>query len=92
MRFTLDHARAGVGSNLTISVEAEGDEIIASVTTTYDGFPLRPGDIEAGSRGYQCGYRQQGDGGPGTEHKLVVRATTTEGKLQSATSSWVDDV
>ncbi len=92
MRFKLGHVRTGVGTNLTVSVEAEGDETIASVTTTYDGFPLQPCDIGPGSQSYECEYRQEGDGGPGMQHKLAVRAINSQGKLQSATSSWVDEI
>ena len=92
MKFKLEHVRAGTGTNLMILVEAEGDETIASVTTKFDGVRLEACDVEPGNRSYQCGYRQEGDGGPGTKHKLVVAATNSKGKQENATSGWVDDV
>ncbi len=62
-----------------------------NVKTTLDGFPLGDDILNPPSVRYERTFRQDGTGGPGLKHTLIVTAHDQDGKEESATSIWEDD-
>ncbi len=90
MKFTITHARAFVGSNISICVEADPKEGLRSVQVVLDGDSLDTGDVEPGTQQYTQEYSAVGDAGAGVEHALVVTAMDEQGLPHSSTTRWVD--
>ena len=40
MKFAIQHQRSIVGNDISVGIEAEGDQVISHVTATLDGFDL----------------------------------------------------
>lgn len=53
MNFAIQHRRAVAGNDITVGVEAEGDQVISHVTTTLDGFDPGDDDLEPPSSSYE---------------------------------------
>jgi len=92
MKFTLNHSRALSGNDISVDLEAEGEEKIQRVETKLDGFSLGADVLEDSSDSYQRVFSGVGDAGPGTDHTLVVSVEQGDGKTHSATCMWTDPV
>ena len=86
MKFTIAHARDGVGFQIDVQVNAEGDERLASVKTEMDNFPLATDTLPATEVQYQRRFSQVS--GSGINHLVRVTATNTKGTVQSASQQW----
>ena len=92
MKFTLNHSRALTGNDISVDVEAEGEEAIQRVETKLDGFSVGEDELENSSDSYQRVFSGAGEAGPGTEHTLVVTVEQGDGKVHSSTCIWTDPV
>jgi hypothetical protein len=90
MKFTLSYARALLGNDIDIQIEAEDGETINRVTVLLDGFQLSDELLQESSVSYQRTFLQAGSAGPHNEHKLTVAATDMNGNHTSATREWQD--
>lgn len=90
MKFSIQHHRSIVGNDITVGVEADGDQVISHVTTTLDGFDIGDDDLEPLSSSYEHQFLQAGDASPHQTHELVVTVTDSEGKITSADRRWED--
>ncbi len=92
MKFTITHTRAFVGSNITVSVEADEKEILQSVGVVLDGDSLDSGEIEPGTQVYTQEYSGVGEAGAGAEHVLTVTAMSNDGQPHVSITRWVDTI
>jgi hypothetical protein len=90
MKFSIQHQRSIAGNDITVGVEAEGDQVISHVTTTLDGFDIGDDDLVPPSSSYEHQFLQAGDASPHLTHELVVTVTDSEGKITSADRRWED--
>jgi hypothetical protein len=90
IKFSIQHQRAIAGNDITIGIEADGDQVISRVTTTLDGFDLGDDELDPACSSYERQFLQAGDAAPHMEHELVVTATDAEGKTTSADRRWED--
>lgn len=90
MTFTATHARAFVGTDITVTVAAGDGESIASVSVQLDGFWLEELELASGMEKYERSFSGVGSGSPGAEHTLVVTARDAGGGVHGATTRWTD--
>jgi hypothetical protein len=90
MKFAIQHQRAVAGNDITVGVEAEGDQVISHVTTSLDGFDLGDDDLNPPSSSYERQFLQAGDASPHRDHELVVTVTDAQGKTTRADRRWQD--
>jgi hypothetical protein len=90
MKFAIQHQRSIAGNDITVGIEAEGDQIISRVTTTLDGFDLGDDELDAPCASYERQFLQAGDASPHREHELIVTVTDTQGKTVCADRRWED--
>lgn len=90
MKFTIQHQRAIVGNDISVGVDADGDQVISRVTTTLDGFDLADDQLDTPSVSYERQWLQAGDASPHRTHELVVTVTDSDGKTTSADRRWED--
>ena len=90
MKFTVSHARALSGNNISVKVETENDKPIQSVLTRLDGFQLTNDVLASASDVYERSWAGVGTAGIGAEHTLVLSAELEDGNVHSATSIWND--
>ena len=67
MKFSIQHQRSIAGNDITVGIEAEGDQVISHVTTTLDGFDIGDDDLVPPSSSYEYQFLQAGDASP-TSH------------------------
>ena len=46
MKFTIQRNRAIAGNDITVGIEAEGNEVISHVTTNLDGFDIGDDEVD----------------------------------------------
>jgi len=90
VKFTIQHQRAVAGNDIVVGIEAEGNEQIARVTTTLDGFDLADDMLDPPSVSYERQFLQAGDASPHREHQLTVTASDPGGQMKSADRRWQD--
>lgn len=90
MTFTATHARAFVGSDITVTVTASPQETIANVTVQLDGLLLDEVELSGGTESYTRTFAGAGGSQPGVDHTLVVTAEDAGGVPHSATTRWSD--
>jgi hypothetical protein len=90
MRFSIQHNRAIAGNDITVGIEADGNEVIAHVTTNLDGFDIGDDDIDPPSVSYEQQFLQAGDASPHMQHELIVTVTDTQGNTKTADRRWED--
>ena len=90
MRFSIQHSRAIAGNDIIVGVEAEGNEVIARVTTSLDGFDIGDDEIDPASVSYERQFLHAGDASPLLQHKLLVTVTDTQGNTKTADRRWQD--
>ena len=90
MKFSIQRTRAIAGNDITIGVEAEGNEVIARVTTSLDGFDIGDDEIDPASVSYERQFLQVGDASPLMQHELLVTVTDTQGNTKTADRRWQD--
>ncbi len=90
MKFTANHTRAIVGSDISVSVTAGDKEAIAEVSVTLDGELLDELELADGTEDYSRSFSRAGYSSPGMEHTLVVTATDGTGTPHSSTTQWSD--
>ena len=90
MTFTATHARAFVGSDITVTVVAGETESIANVTINLDGFLLEELVLTTGTEKYERAFSGVGSSAPRAEHALIVTAQDGGGVAHSATTRWTD--
>jgi hypothetical protein len=90
MKFTISHARALSGNDISVKVEVDNEKGIASVLTRLDGFQIANDVLATPSDVYEHAFPGIGTAGIGTEHTLIVSATLEDGNTHSATSIWSD--
>lgn len=90
MKFTLAYQRALAGNDIDVQIQAEGREIISNVQIVLDGFDLINETVDPPAIQYQRTILQAGSAAPHMEHSLVVTATGTDGKTNTATRKWQD--
>ncbi len=90
MTFTASHARAFVGTDITVTVTASEKEQIANVTVQLDGLLLDEAELSGGTESYTRSFSQVGGGSPGMDHTLLVTAEDAGSATHSATTRWTD--
>ena len=90
MKFSIEHRRAIAGNDITIGIEAEGDEVIARVIANLDGFEIGDDEIDPASVSYERQFLQVGDASPLMQHELLVTVTDTQGNTKTADRRWQD--
>ena len=90
MTFTITHARAFAGNDLSIKVAGSSDENIAAITVTYDGFQLEDLELPPATESYERIFSQAGQAGPGTDHTLEVTVRDRCGNQHGSVTSWTD--
>lgn len=90
MKFTLNHTRALMGTDISISVEADEGKAVQGVRIELDGFDLAYDKLTRPSDSYERTFLGAGTAGHGTEHTLVVSAEQDDATTHSSTSVWVD--
>jgi hypothetical protein len=90
MKFTVNHARALMGNDISVRVEADEGKAIQRVQTELDGFELANDQLADPSDSYERTFLGAGTAGPGTEHTLVVSVEQDDEKIHSSTSIWAD--
>jgi hypothetical protein len=90
MRFTISHARALSGNDISVKVEADTSKAIQSVLTSLDGFQLANDELASPSDVYERVFAGAGTAGIGAAHTLIVSAELEDGTTHSATSIWTD--
>jgi hypothetical protein len=90
MKFSLQHNRALAGNDITVGVEAEGNEVIAHITTNLDGFDIGDDELDPASVSYERQFLQAGDATPLSQHELIVTVTDTQGNTKTADRRWQD--
>jgi hypothetical protein len=90
MKFSIQHQRSIVGNDITVGIEAEGDQIISRVTTTLDGFDLGDDELNPSCASYGRQFLQVGEASPHLDHELIVTVTDGQGKQVSADRRWQD--
>jgi len=90
MRFTISHARALSGNNISVKVEVENDKSIQSVLTRLDGFQIANDVLASPSDVYERAFQGVGTAGIGTEHTLIVSVELEDGNVHSSTWIWTD--
>ena len=90
MKFAIQHQRSVAGNDITVGIEAEGDQIISRVTTTLDGFDLGDDELNPPCASYERLFLQAGDASPHRDHELVVTVTDGQGKQIIADRRWED--
>lgn len=88
MQVSTTHQRAVKGFRINVSVQADGDETIMTVTTTFDAIPLATDNPAAQS--YNRSFDQVGGWTPGANHTTTVVALDDNGKQHKAVDSWMD--
>jgi len=90
MKFSIQHIRAIAGNDITVGVDAEGDEVISRVTTNLDGFDISDDELDPPSVSYERQFLQAGDASPHLQHALKVTVTDTQGNAKTADRRWQD--
>jgi len=74
MKFDISVQRNIIGNDLDIQIEAEGEEVIASVDYILDGFTLDTDNFGDSPLNFlNRTFSRAGDGGPGKQHRLIVK-------------------
>lgn len=92
MKFTLTHARAVIGNDIKVSVEADDGKEIRRVLTILDGFQIADDQLVQTSDSYERTFLGVGNAGPNVDHTLVVSAEQDDSKTHSSTSIWTDSI
>jgi hypothetical protein len=92
LKFTVNHSRALMGNDISVSVDVDEGKSIQRVETKLDGFTLADDLLETPSDSYQRTFLSAGDAGHGTEHRLVVSVEQDGGNIHSSTSVWADPI
>ena len=90
MTFTATHARALLGSDITVTVSAGEGESIAEVSVLLDGAALEELELADGTDTYSRSFSRVGESSPGMDHALIVTATDNKGAAHGATTEWSD--
>jgi len=90
MKFTINHARALTGNDISVAVEADEGKAIQSVLTSLDGLQLANDILPVPSDSYDRLFSGAGHASPNKEHTLVVSAALNDGTVHSSTSKWTD--
>ena len=90
MRFTLNQARATMGQNIDVCVDAADGQNVAQVVTELDGVTLADDSPAAGTIHYERTFPHAGSGSSGATHTLTITATDQSGKAVYATKIWMD--
>ena len=90
MTFAATHARAFVGTDITVTVTAGAKEQIAAVTVQLDGMLLDEVELNGGTESYTRSFSGAGSSLPGMDHTLIVTAQDAGGMSHSATTRWAD--
>jgi hypothetical protein len=90
MRFSTAHARAFIGNNITVMVEADQKETISSVSVSLDGRELDAFQVQSGTESYSQEFPAVGSASAGTDHTLIVTAVDGDGAPHSSVTRWTD--
>jgi hypothetical protein len=90
VKFTLSHARALMGNNISVAVEADEGRAIVRVRAELDGSELANDQLVSPSESYDRTFLNAGSAGPLIEHTLVLSVEQDDAKVHSSTSVWVD--
>lgn len=90
MRFSVAHARAFIGNNIAVTVEADPKETISSVSVSLDGSELDTFQVQSGTESYSQEFAAVGSASPGTDHTLIVTAADGDGQPHSSVTRWTD--
>jgi hypothetical protein len=90
MHFTLKRARATIGQDIDVCVDADTGQTIARVFTELDGFTLADDTLVSETLHYERTFPHAGSGSSGATHTLTITATDQSGKAASATKIWMD--
>ena len=90
MKFSIQHQRSVAGNDITVGIEAEGDQAISHVATTLDGFDIGDDDLAPPCSSYEHQFLQAGEASTHQTHELVVTVTDSEGRVTSADRRWED--
>jgi|SRR6516162_9438114 len=90
MKFTLNHAPAFMGNDISVHVEADEGNTIQHVVTELDGLVLADDLLSTPTDSYDRVFSRAGHASPGIEHTLLVSVEQDDSKTHSATSIWID--
>ena len=88
--FTATHARAFLGSDVTVTVTAGSGESLADISVQLDGIWLEELELNGGTERYERSFSGVGTSSPGAEHELIVTARDAAGGVHGATTRWTD--
>lgn len=90
MKFTVAHSRAFMGSNISVEITTDGDELIRSVNIELDGWAIEALVLDAGTSEYKREFSGVGDAASGMDHILIVSAMDQNLNPHSSTTRWTD--
>jgi hypothetical protein len=90
VKFSIQHNRAVAGNDITVGLEAEGNEVISHVTANLDGFDIGDDEVAPASVSYERQFLQAGDASPHLQHELIVTVTDSQGNAKTANRRWED--
>lgn len=90
MKFSSMHARAFIGSDISVEVGADDKESIRTVTVSLDGWTLESVDLGPGTSQYRRDFQGVGDSGSGMDHTLIVSALDQDLNPHSSQTMWTD--
>jgi len=79
-----------VNQHVDVTVKAGTGELIASVSTTLDGFVLANDNLSPPENMYQRSWSQVGGGGPNQTHVVVVTVIDPDGNQSIGSKTWQD--
>jgi hypothetical protein len=90
MKIAVIHTRAFEGTDITVSVQAEGGEGLRSVNVGFDGDTLDDEQFDPGTDSWSRSFSGVGQAGPGDDHSLIVTAVGESGKPHTSITRWTD--
>lgn len=90
MKFTITPQRNVLGTDVTLRIEAEGDETIAGVVVECDGTTASDETLSPPEVTYEQQISSAVGYTPGSQHVIRVTATISNGVEKVASSRWTD--
>lgn len=83
MKFSIQHNRAIAGNDITVGVEADGNEVTSHATTNLDGFDIGDDEIDPPSVSYERQLLQAGDASPHLQPRTYRHRDRHPGKYEN---------
>jgi hypothetical protein len=90
MTLSIAHNHDVIGHDITVTVTAEAGELIQSVETDLDGFPLANESLNAPQTSYMRTFARVGAITPNLNHMVTLTAVNTNGQSATSSTEWTD--